>query len=155
MKPRHKRAILVVGGLAALGLATVLVLSAFQSNLVFFYTPTQVADGEAPTGRDFKIGGLVVDGSVKREGVKVSFVVTDKAKEIPVIYNGILPDLFKEGRGVVAEGVLAQTGLFTASKVLAKHDENYLPPEAAEALKRAGHPVGEPEQFIKKPVGND
>lgn len=155
MKSRYKRAILVVGGLAALGLATVLVLSAFQSNLVFFYTPTQVADGEAPTGRDFKIGGLVLDGSVKREGVKVHFVVTDKAKQIPVIYNGILPDLFKEGRGVVAEGVLAQTGQFTATKVLAKHDENYLPPEAAEALKRAGHPVGEPAQFIKKPVGAD
>ncbi len=155
MKSRHKRATLIVCGLAALGLATFLVLNAFSSNLVFFYTPTQVASGEAPTGRDFKIGGLVLDGRVKREGVKVSFVVTDKAKEIPVTYSGILPDLFKEGRGVVAEGNLAQNGHFTASKVLAKNDEHYLPPEAAEALKKAGHPVGEPEQFIKKPVGND
>jgi cytochrome c-type biogenesis protein CcmE len=155
MKSRHKRALLILGGLAALGLATALVLNAFQSNLVFFYTPTQVAGGEAPTGRDFKIGGLVVDGSVKRDGVNVSFVVTDKAKEIPVVYSGILPDLFKEGRGVVAEGVLAQSGQFTATKVLAKHDENYLPPEAAEALKKAGHPIGEPAQFNKKPVGTD
>jgi cytochrome c-type biogenesis protein CcmE len=112
------------------------VLNAFQSNLVFFYTPSQVAAKEAPQGRTFRLGGLVQAGSVKRDGVHVRFVVTDTAKTIPVRYDGILPDLFKEGKGVVAQGQLGADGVFIAREVLAKHDENYMPPEAADALKR-------------------
>ncbi|HNA83843.1 MAG TPA: cytochrome c maturation protein CcmE, partial [Thiobacillaceae bacterium] len=114
-------------------------LNAFQSNLVFFFSPTQVAKGEAPTDRAFRIGGLVESGSVKREvdGLTVHFVVTDTAKSMNVVYKGILPDLFKEGKGVVAEGKLGADGLFTATQVLAKHDENYMPPEAAHALEQA------------------
>jgi cytochrome c-type biogenesis protein CcmE len=140
MKPRHKRFALIAAGVAALGLASVLVLNAFRSNLVFFFTPTQVAQGEAPTAVNFRIGGLVEAGSVRREadGVKVHFVVTDTAKKIDVVYSGILPDLFKEGKGVVAQGKLGADGLFHADQVLAKHDENYMPPEAAEALEKAG-----------------
>ena len=130
MKPRHKR-LAVAGGIVA-----ALVLTAFQKNLVFFFTPTQVAANEAPVGRTFRIGGMVEKGSVKRDGTMVSFVVTDTAKSIPVHYEGILPDLFKEGKGVVAQGQL-KDGVFVAREVLAKHDENYMPPEAAEALKRA------------------
>ena len=155
MKSRHKRALLIVGGLAGLGLAAALVFNALGSNLVFFFTPSDVAEGKAPTGRAFKIGGLVEEGSVRREGTRVDFVVTDNAKAIPVSFTGILPDLFKEGRGVVAEGKLQEGGQFVADKVLAKHDENYMPPEAAEALKRAGHPVLAPEQFLKKPDASD
>ena len=137
MKPRHKRLAIAAGALAVLGTAVALVLNAFNSNLVFFYSPTQIAAHEAPTGRTFRLGGLVEAGSVKRDGVKVSFMVTDTAKTIPVVYQGILPDLFKEGKGVVAQGQL-RDGVFEAREVLAKHDENYMPPEAAEALKRAG-----------------
>ena len=148
MKPRHKRLIWVLGGVAALGVAAALVLNAFQSNLVFFFTPTQIASGEAPRGKAFRVGGLVEPGSVKRDGTTVVFNVTDNAKSIPVAYTGILPDLFKEGRGIVAQGAIQPDGSFRASEVLAKHDENYMPPEAAEALKRAGHPVGAPEQFV-------
>ncbi len=124
---------------AALGLATTLVLDAFQSNLVFFFSPSQVAANEAPKGKSFRIGGLVEEGSVKREsdGVTVNFVVTDTAKVIPVVYTGILPDLFKEGKGVVAQGKLSSDGIFRADEVLAKHDENYMPPEAADALEQA------------------
>ena len=136
MKPRHKRIALIVGGLAALGTTAALVLSAFNQNLVFFYTPTQIAANEAPQGRLFRIGGMVVEGSVKREGVDVSFVVTDTAKNIDVVYRGVLPDLFKEGKGVVAQGRL-ESGVFKASEVLAKHDENYMPSEAALAVKQA------------------
>ena len=136
MKPRHKRIALIVGGLAALGTTAALVLSAFNKNLVFFYTPTQIAANEAPQGRLFRIGGMVVEGSVKREGVDVSFVVTDTAKTIDVVYRGVLPDLFKEGKGVVAQGRL-ESGVFKASEVLAKHDENYMPSEAALAVKQA------------------
>ncbi len=136
MKPRHKRLAIAGGVLASVAVIVALVTNAFQSNLVFFYSPTQVAAKEAPTGRTFRIGGLVEDGSVKRDGVKVSFVVTDKAKSIPVTYQGILPDLFKEGKGVVAQGRL-EGDVFVAREVLAKHDENYMPPEAAEALKNA------------------
>ena len=136
MKPRHKRIALIVGGLAALGTTAALVLSAFNKNLVFFYTPTQIAANEAPQGRLFRIGGMVVEGSVKREGVDVSFVVTDTAKNIDVVYRGVLPDLFKEGKGVVAQGRL-ESGVFKASEVLAKHDENYMPSEAALAVKQA------------------
>ncbi len=148
MNPRHKRLIWVLGGVAALGVAATLVLNAFQSNLVFFFTPTQIAAGEAPRGKAFRVGGLVEPGSVKRDGTTVVFNVTDNAKSIAVAYTGILPDLFKEGRGIVAQGAIQPDGSFRASEVLAKHDENYMPPEAAEALKRAGHPVGAPQQFV-------
>jgi cytochrome c-type biogenesis protein CcmE len=137
MKPRHKRAIIIAGGLAAIGVAAYLVLNAFQSNLVFFFTPTQVASGEAPKNRTFRIGGLVKTGSVKRDNLTVNFVVTDTAKDMNVSYTGILPDLFREGKGVVAQGKLGEDGKFTASEVLAKHDENYMPPEAKQALDQA------------------
>ena len=139
MKPRHKKLALIAVVVAALGVAVVLVLNAFNSNLVFFFSPTQVANGEAPTNRAFRIGGLVEEGSVKREadGLTTRFVVTDTAKTLPVTYTGILPDLFKEGKGVVAEGRLGPDGLFAATQVLAKHDENYMPPEAASAIEQA------------------
>jgi cytochrome c-type biogenesis protein CcmE len=136
MKPRHKRLAIAGGVLLAVGAGAALVLNAFQSNLVFFYSPTQVAAHEAPQNRTFRIGGMVEEGTVKRDGLQVSFVVTDTAKTIPVRYEGILPDLFKEGKGVVAQGQL-RDGVFVAREVLAKHDENYMPPEAAEAMKRA------------------
>jgi cytochrome c-type biogenesis protein CcmE len=136
MKPRQKRLAIAAVGLLSLGAAVALVLNAFQSNLVFFYSPSQIAANEAPTGRTFRIGGLVEEGSVRRDGVQVSFVVTDTAKSIPVRYEGILPDLFREGKGVVAQGQI-QGGVFVAREVLAKHDENYMPPEAAEAIERA------------------
>ena len=122
--------------MAALGIAAALVLTAFNRNLVFFFTPSQVAAHEAPVGHTFRIGGMVVPGSLKREGVEVRFVVTDTAKSMPVIYRGQLPDLFKEGKGVVAQGQLGPDGVFTAREVLAKHDENYMPPEAAHALEQ-------------------
>jgi cytochrome c-type biogenesis protein CcmE len=137
VKPRHKRLIAIAAGIVALGIAATLVLSAFQKNLVFFFTPSQVAANEAPQGRTFRIGGMVEKGSVKREGVEVSFVVTDTAKTIPVVFKGALPDLFREGKGVVAQGQLGADGVFRAREVLAKHDENYMPPEAADAVKRA------------------
>jgi cytochrome c-type biogenesis protein CcmE len=137
VKPRHKRLLAIGGGLAALGAATALVLTAFQDNLVFFFTPSQVAAKEAPQGRLFRIGGMVEKGSVKRDGVEVRFVVTDTAKTIPVVYRGSLPDLFREGKGVVAQGTLGADGVFTAREVLAKHDENYMPPEAAHAVEKA------------------
>jgi cytochrome c-type biogenesis protein CcmE len=139
IKARHKRFILIAIGLALLGLAAMLILNAFQSNMVFFYTPTQVDKGEVPKGTGFRIGGLVLQDSLKREddGLTVRFAITDTAKTVPVVYKGILPDLFKEGKGVVAQGVVGADGVFVASEVLAKHDENYMPPEAAEALKRA------------------
>jgi cytochrome c-type biogenesis protein CcmE len=136
MKTRHKRLALAGFGLAAVGGIVALVLNAFQSNLVFFYSPSQIANQEAPKDRTFRVGGLVKEGSVQREGVKVSFVVTDTAQTVPVRYEGILPDLFKEGKGVVAQGQL-RDGVFVAREVLAKHDENYMPPEAAEALAKA------------------
>ena len=139
MKPRHKKLTIIIISVAALGLAATLVLNAFQSNLVFFFSPSQVVANEAPKGKSFRIGGLVEEGSVKREnnGVTVNFVITDTAKVIPVVYTGILPDLFKEGKGVVAQGKLSSDGVFRADEVLAKHDENYMPPEAAEALEQA------------------
>ncbi|MBM3368559.1 MAG: cytochrome c maturation protein CcmE [Betaproteobacteria bacterium] len=139
MKPRHRRLAAVVGGLALLGVAAALVLNAFQSNLVFFFSPTQVAAREAPLDKTFRLGGMVREGSLKRraDGLTVDFVVTDTAKDIPVTYTGILPDLFKEGKGVVTQGRLGPDGVFRASEVLAKHDENYMPPEAADALKKA------------------
>jgi cytochrome c-type biogenesis protein CcmE len=137
MKPRHKKAALIVGVLAAVGAGTALVLNAFNSNLVFFFTPSQIASQEAPQGRTFRVGGMVVTGSVQREGLTVRFNVTDTAKVVPVRYEGVLPDLFKEGKGVVAQGKLMPDGVFVAKEVLAKHDENYMPPEAADALKQA------------------
>jgi cytochrome c-type biogenesis protein CcmE len=136
MKTRHKRLALAGVGVAAVGGIVALVLNAFQSNLVFFYSPSQVAAKEAPKERLFRIGGLVEEGSVRREGLQVRFVVTDSAHTVPVKYEGILPDLFKEGKGVVAQGQL-RDGVFVAREVLAKHDENYMPPEAAEAMKKA------------------
>jgi len=142
MKPRSRRFLWIVAGLAILGLAVTLVLQSFRSNLVFFYTPSQVASHQAPTGREFRIGGLVEDGSLARDaGLGVRFKVTDTARTIIVDYRGILPDLFKEGKGVVALGMLGPDGVFHASQVLAKHDENYMPPEAAEALRAAGKPI--------------
>jgi len=143
LKPRTRRAIWIVAGLGALGIAAALVLNAFQSNLVFFLTPTQVAANEAPKDRSFRIGGLVEAGSVVRDkdALTVRFNVTDTAKTIPVVYTGILPDLFREGKGVVAQGKMGTDGRFHAKEVLAKHDENYMPPEAAEALKKAGHAI--------------
>ncbi|NLD69423.1 MAG: cytochrome c maturation protein CcmE [Limnobacter sp.] len=152
MKPRHKRLALVLGGLAAIGVAVALVLNAFQSNLVFFYTPTEIAEGKAPTGRAFRVGGLVQPGSLQRtgNGADVVFVVTDSARDIQVAYTGILPDLFKEGKGVVAQGTIQPDGSFRANEVLAKHDENYMPPEAAEALERAGHPMSATPQYQKQ-----
>lgn len=139
MTPRHKRFAMIGLGVAAVGVAAALVLNAFQSNLVFFFTPTQVAKGEAPKGKSFRIGGLVEAGTLQREGdgLTVHFVVTDTVQRIPVTFKGILPDLFKEGKGAVAQGRLQSDGTFVASEVLAKHDENYMPPEAAEALAKA------------------
>ncbi len=141
MKLRHKRIGFIVAGLAGLGIAAALVLSAFQNNLVFFFSPTQVAAREAPVDRAFRVGGLVEDGSLKREndGLTVRFTVTDTAKTVPVVYKGILPDLFKEGKGCVAQGRLGSDGVFYADQVLAKHDENYMPPEAGQALDAAKH----------------
>ena len=142
MTPRQKRLTLIVGILAAVGVATALVLNAFNSNLVFFYSPSQVAAHEAPEGRPFRVGGMVTVGSVKRDGVDVVFTVTDLVKSMQVHYRGSLPDLFKEGKGVVAQGKLGSDGVFTAQEVLAKHDENYMPPEAAAALKKAAEHGG-------------
>ena len=144
LKPRHKRLILLAGALAALGIATMLVLSAFRKNLVFFFTPTQVLSGEAPRGQSLRIGGLVENGTLQRQadGVTVSFVVTDLAHKVTVNYRGILPDLFKEGKGAVVQGKLGADGVFIATEVLAKHDENYMPPDAARALKEAAEAKG-------------
>ncbi len=137
MKSRHKRIALIVGGLASLGVAAYFVLGALNSNIALFYTPTQVTAGEAPKDRAFRIGGLVKTGTVQRNAMTIHFVVTDTAKDIPVAFTGILPDLFKEGKGVVAQGRLAANGEFVASEVLAKHDENYMPPEAKQAIDEA------------------
>ncbi|MDT8363848.1 MAG: cytochrome c maturation protein CcmE [Nitrosomonas sp.] len=139
MKPRHKKIALITASVGALSVAVLLVLNVFQSNLVFFFTPTQVAANEAPIGKSFRIGGLVEEGSVQREnnGTTINFAITDTAQVIKVAYQGILPDLFKEGKGVVAQGKIAENGIFYADEVLAKHDENYMPPEAASALEQA------------------
>jgi cytochrome c-type biogenesis protein CcmE len=136
MKLRHKRLALAGGLLLAAGAVVALVMNAFQSNLVFFYTPTQVVANEAPANRTFRIGGMVEAGTVKRDGLHVNFIVTDTAKTVAVRYQGVLPDLFQEGKGVVAQGQL-KDGVFVAREVLAKHDENYMPPEAAHAVKQA------------------
>lgn len=137
MKPRQKRIALIVGGLAAMGLAAYFILNAFQSNLVFFFSPSQVAAGEAPVNRTFRIGGMVREGSIQRNNLTVIFDVTDTVKTVPVSYTGILPDLFREGKGVVAQGKIGTDGHFIATEVLAKHDENYMPPEAQHAVDQA------------------
>jgi cytochrome c-type biogenesis protein CcmE len=153
LKPRAKRIAIVAGGLAALAIAAGLILAAFQQNLVFFFTPSQVAANEAPLGKTFRIGGMVETGSVKRQadGVTVRFTVTDTAKSIPVVYRGALPDLFREGKGVVAQGRVGTDGVFQAAEVLAKHDENYMPPEAAEAVKRAHETSRKAAQTVVAP----
>jgi cytochrome c-type biogenesis protein CcmE len=139
MKARHRRFAWIAAGAALLGLATVLVLNAFQSNLVFFFTPSQVVAREAPQGRPFRIGGMVEAGTLQRtpNSLEVKFIVTDTAQRLPVVYNGMLPDLFREGKGVVAQGTIGADGVFHASEVLAKHDENYMPPAAADAIAKA------------------
>ncbi len=139
MKPKARRSLAIVCGLAALGLASALVLNAFRSNLVFFFSPSQIAANEAPRDHHFRIGGLVETGSIRRspDSLTVNFVVTDMVKQVPVSYTGLLPDLFTEGKGVVAQGRLGVDGVFRADQVLAKHDENYMPPEAAHALEQA------------------
>jgi cytochrome c-type biogenesis protein CcmE len=139
MKRRHKRIAFILVGLAGLGVAAYLVANAFRNNLVFFFSPTQVAAKEAPVNRTFRVGGLVQEGSLKRDsdGLTVRFTVTDTAANVPVVYKGILPDLFKEGRGCVAQGKIGTDGVFQADQVLAKHDENYMPPEAGQAIDKA------------------
>jgi len=141
MKRRHKRIGIILVGLAGLAFAAFLVANAFRQNLVFFFSPTQVVAKEAPVNRTFRVGGLVEDGTLKRDadGLTVRFKVTDTAASIPVVYKGILPDLFKEGRGCVAQGKIGPDGIFQADQVLAKHDENYMPPEAGAAIDAAKH----------------
>lgn len=137
MKTRTKRGLIILGGLATLSVVSALVLNAFQDNLVFFFSPSQIATHEAPVDRNFRLGGLVEEGSVQRstDSLAVNFIVTDGAKTIPVVYNGLLPDMFREGKGVVAQGRLDKDGVFRADQVLAKHDENYTPKEVADTLK--------------------
>ena len=138
MSPRLQRFSFIAAGLVALALTAAFVLNAFRSNLVFFFTPTQVVNGEAPKNRVFRVGGLVKANSLKRDQPTIEFIITDTLQDIPVRYSGLLPDLFQEGKGVVAQGLISDDGLFTAAEVLAKHDENYMPPEAQHALDQAG-----------------
>jgi len=152
MTARQKRFALIGFVLVALAAATGLVFKAFSSNMVFFFTPTQIAAGEAPQARAFRLGGLVRQGSVERDGITVNFVVTDTARDVKVRFVGTLPDLFKEGKGVVAQGEIGPDGVFAAKEVLAKHDENYMPPEAAEALKRAGKSLPPSETLVTPPA---
>ena len=151
MKARHRRFLWIGAGVAVLGVAAALVLNAFQSNLVFFFTPSQIAANEVPKGRAFRVGGLVVDKSLARasDGLTIRFEVTDTAATVPVEYKGILPDLFKEGKGVVAQGQIGPDGVFHASEVLAKHDENYMPPAAADAVNKAQGTTAAAEQAGK------
>jgi cytochrome c-type biogenesis protein CcmE len=137
VKPRYKRALWILAALAVIGVAAMLILNALNSNIALYVTPSEVAAGKAPKSQTFRIGGMVKDGSLKRDGLTVHFVMTDMAKDIPVAYTGILPDLFKEGKGAVVQGRLDSNGEFIASEVLAKHDENYMPPEAKHALEQA------------------
>lgn len=139
MKQRHKRLAFVIGGLSAVTLIAVLLLNAFNSNMVFFFSPSDVVANKAPKNTSFRLGGLVQDGSLTREddGLTVHFIVTDNAENVKVTYKGILPDLFREGQGVVTQGQFNAAGEFVASEVLAKHDENYMPPEVADALEKA------------------
>ncbi len=146
MTRKRRRMIMLGAGMLALSAAAALVLTAFEENLVFFYSPSDILAGKAPNGRALRLGGLVEEGSVQRgSGLEVQFRVTDLAEAVPVAYKGILPDLFREGQGVVVQGRLNRSGLFQADEVLAKHDENYMPPEVAEALKKSGQwkPGGE------------
>ena len=138
MKPKRRRLLFVLVGLALLGGAVALALSALRDTMVFFYSPTELAEKPSRPGAALRIGGLVEEGSVVREGTRITFRVTDLGRSVPVDYSGVLPDLFREGQGVVVEGKLAPDGTFTASRVLAKHDENYMPPEVADALKKSG-----------------
>jgi cytochrome c-type biogenesis protein CcmE len=151
VKARHRRFLWIGVGVGVLGVAAALVLNAFQSNLVFFFTPSQIAANEAPKGRAFRVGGLVVDKSLSRasDGLTIRFAVTDTAATVPVEYKGILPDLFKEGKGVVAQGQIGPDGVFHASEVLAKHDENYMPPAAADAVNKAQGTTAAAEQAAK------
>ncbi|TAJ24332.1 MAG: cytochrome c maturation protein CcmE [Reyranella sp.] len=138
MTPKRRRLWLLIGSLSVLGVAAALVLTALNDNLVFFYSPTQLAEKTIAPDRRFRLGGLVEQGSVKKEGQIVRFTVTDTNKTVKVVYSGILPDLFREGQGVIAEGSLGADGVFAAREILAKHDENYMPPEVAKALKDSG-----------------
>ncbi|NWG30322.1 MAG: cytochrome c maturation protein CcmE [Rhodocyclaceae bacterium] len=147
MKPRQKRIALIVGGLAALGLAAAFVLNALDSNIAFYITPSEIAAGKAPQNKTFRVGGMVKEGSLTRDNLTVSFVITDTARDVKVTYTGILPDLFKEGKGAVAQGRLNPDGSFTATEVLAKHDENYMPPEAGHAIEQAQ----KAQQTVAKP----
>ncbi|MFZ9709349.1 MAG: cytochrome c maturation protein CcmE [Steroidobacteraceae bacterium] len=137
MTPRQRRVVLVVGILASVSVAGVLALSAFRENVMFFFDPTQVASGEAPTDQRFRLGGMVRAGSVERTPgtLEMKFIVTDFKRDVPVVYSGVIPDLFRENQGVVAHGRLGRDGVFVADEILAKHDENYMPPEVAEAIK--------------------
>lgn len=137
MTPRQKRFWFITCGIVVLCLAAAFVLNAFQSNLVFFFTPSQVARGEAPKNRLFRIGGMVKEGTLKRGKDEIEFIVTDFSNEVVVHYTGLLPDLFKEGKGVVAQGRLSDDNVLTATEVLAKHDENYMPPAAKDAIDKA------------------
>jgi cytochrome c-type biogenesis protein CcmE len=152
MKTRHKRLGFIGLGVAGLGIAAALVLNAFQKNLVFFFSPSQVVAKEAPVGRNFRIGGLVESGTLKRDndGLTVHFTVSDTVNKIPVVYKGILPDLFKEGRGCVAQGHVGNDGVFYAESVLAKHDENYMPPEAAQSIEKAKRSANEAAKTLSK-----
>ena len=143
MKPRHKRMAFIGAALAAVAVAATLVLQAAKDGIMLFVSPTEVADNKAPVDRSFRLGGLVQEGSVSREGIIVNFVITDNNANIPVSYSGILPDLFREGQGVVTQGRLDSDGVFQADEVLAKHDETYMPPEVAEALEKAKQAKGE------------
>ena len=145
MKRKHRRLVFLASAMLALGVAAGLVLSAFEENLVFFYSPSDLIEKDLPEGRRFRLGGLVEEGSLRRlgDGLTVEFVVTDLTATVPVSYKGPLPDLFREGQGVVTEGKLAAGGVFIADSVLAKHDENYMPPEVAEALKKSGQWQGD------------
>ncbi len=157
MKSRHKKLALIGGALAVIGIASALVLNALNSNIALYITPTEVAAGKAPAGKLFRIGGLVKEGSIERQadGVTIAFIVTDTEKDIKVSYKGILPDLFKEGKGAVAQGKLVADGSFVATEVLAKHDENYMPPEAAQAVNdaqaRAAGSTPTPAPVTEKP----
>ncbi|MDQ3195469.1 MAG: cytochrome c maturation protein CcmE [Burkholderiales bacterium] len=150
MKPRNRKFAIIAGGLGALAIAVALVLNAFEGNLVFFFTPTQIVAREAPQGRNLRLGGMVENGSVQRgdDGLTVRFMVTDTVNRIPVVYIGILPDLFREGKGVVAQGKVDGHGVFRADQVLAKHDENYMPPEAADAVRKAQATKAQPASTL-------
>ena len=159
MNPKRRQKLILVGAMiAVVALAVTLLLNVFNSNIQLFYTPTEVAQGKVPPGAEFKVGGMVADDSVVRldDGITVEFVLTDHSENVPVRYTGILPDLFREGQGTVSVGKLTDDGFFVASKVLAKHDENYMPPEVAEALNKAKAARGESaDSNSPKPYGSD